>query len=88
MGQYNWKEIDFPAQQKDWKKFELINRWIALNILFAPYGTEKIRLAYKSKQNLKRENQVILLMNTDDEKLHYLAVRSLSALIREITLSQ
>ena len=53
-----------------------------------PYGTEKIRLAYKSKQNLKRENQVILLMNTDDEKLHYLAVRSLSALIREITLSQ
>ena len=42
--QYNWKEIDFPSKQKDWKNFELNNKTIALNILFVPYNTEKIRL--------------------------------------------
>ena len=42
-----------------------------------PYGTEEIRHAYKSKHNLKRENQVILLMITDTEKWHYLAVKKL-----------
>ena len=28
--QYNWKEISFPSYQKDWKKFELNNKSIAL----------------------------------------------------------
>ena len=50
-----------------------------------PYNTEKIRHAYKLKYILKRENQVILLMITDGEKWHYLAVKSLSALFRKIT---
>ena len=58
---------------------------IALNILYVPHNTEKIRHAYKSKYNLTRENQVILLMITDGEKWHYLAVKSLVALFREIT---
>ena len=53
--------------------------------MYVPYNTEKIRHAYKSKYNLNRENQVILLMITDGEKWHYLAVKSLSALFREIT---
>ena len=53
--------------------------------MFVPYNTEKIRLAYKSKCNTKRKNQVILLMITDGKKWHYLAVKSLSALIRGIT---
>ena len=66
--EYNWKEIDFPSEQKDWKIFELNNKTISLNILFVPYNTEKIRLAYKSKHNFKRENQVILLMITDGKK--------------------
>ena len=56
-----------------------------LNILFAPYNTEKVRLAYKSKHNFKRENQVILLRITDGKKWHYLTVKSLSALFRGIT---
>ena len=42
----------------------------------------KVCHAYKSKYNLTRENQVILLMNTDGEKWHYLAVKRLSALLR------
>ena len=50
-----------------------------------PHNTEKIRHAYKSKYNLSRKNQVILLMITDGEKWHYLAVKSLVALFRGIT---
>ena len=50
-----------------------------------PHNTEKIIYAYKSKYNLTRENQVILLMITDRGKCHYLALKSLSALFREIT---
>ena len=84
INQYNLKEADFPSEQKDWKKFELNNKSIALNILFAPCNTEKIRLEYKSKYNTKRKNQIILLMITDRKKWHYLAVKSLSALLRGI----
>ena len=83
--QCNWKEIDFPSHSKDWKKFEQNNKTIALNILFVPHNTEKIRLAYKSKHNFKRENQVILLMITDGKKWDYLTVKSLSALLKGIS---
>ena len=50
-----------------------------------PHNTEEICHAYKSKYNLTRENQVILLTITDGEKWHYLAVKKLSALLRVIT---
>ena len=50
-----------------------------------PHNTKEIRHAYKLKHNLNRENQVILLMITDGEKWHYLAVKSLPALFRGIT---
>ena len=65
--QQDWKETGFPAQQKDWKKFELKNKTIAL-ILFVPRKTEKLRLAYNSKYNLIRKNQVMLLMITNGKK--------------------
>ena len=68
INQYDWKEIDFAAQQKGWKKFGINNKSIARNILFALYNTEKIILAYKSKYNTKREYQGILLMITDGKK--------------------
>ena len=96
--QYYWEGMDFPSGIKDWKKFEQNNKTIALNILFVPHNTKAIRLAYKSKDNRKRENQVVLLMITDGKKRHYLAlksvrttngynrpVRSLSRLLRRIT---
>ena len=82
--QYNWKDIDFPAMSKDWKKVELNNE-IALNILYVPHNTRKIHVAYKSKHNLTRENQIILLMITDGEKWHYLTVKNLFGLLRGIT---
>ena len=74
--QYNWEGIDFPSGIKDWKKFERNNKTIALNILYIPPNTKTINLAYKSKYNRKRENQVVLLMITNGEKWHYIALRS------------
>ena len=76
--QYNWNDKDFPSTNKDWKKFELNNESI-------PHKTGKIHLAYKSKHNLTRENQVILLMITNGEKWRYTAVTRLSGLLRGIT---
>ena len=67
--------------------FKLNNKSIELNVLYVPEGEKTIRHAYKSKHNLKRENQVILLMISDGEKWHYLTVRSLSALLKGITLN-
>ena len=55
------------------------------NILYVPHNTKEIGHAYKSKYNFNRENQVTLLMITDGEKWHYLAVKRLSALFRGIT---
>ena len=75
IGHYNGNEIYFPSTCKDWKKFESKNQSIALNILYMPHNTEKICHGYKSKYNLTHENQVILLMITDGEKWHYLAVK-------------
>ena len=80
--QYNWNEIDFPSTGKDWKKFESNNKSIALNILYVPHTTEKVRHACKSKYNLTRENQVILLMITDGEKWHYHALKMIVCTIQ------
>ena len=38
-----------------------------------------------SKHNFKRQNQVILLMITDDKKWHHFTVKSLSVILRETT---
>ena len=65
--QYNWNNTEFRSHKKDWKKFESNNKSIALNILYVPYNTEKIRHAYKSKHNLN-SNQIIPLMINDGEK--------------------
>ena len=47
-----------------------------------PHNTKSINLAYKSKYNRKRKNQVVLLMITNSEqsneadKWHYVALKS------------
>ena len=59
---------------------------IALNILFLPYSTKKIRPAYISKYNHKQDNQVILLRITNNDKnWHYLTVKSIPKLLNGIT---
>ena len=82
--EYDWKDIDFPSTSKDCKKFELNNE-VALNILYVPHNTKKVEIAYKSKHNLAREKQVILLMISNGENWHYLLVKSLSGLLTGIT---
>ena len=79
--QYNWKDIDFPPTNKDWRKLELDND-IALNILYILHNTKKIKLAYRSKNNLTCDKQVILLMITDGEKWLYLTVKILPGLLK------
>ena len=49
-----------------------------------PHNTKKINIADKSKHNLTREKQVILLMISNGEKWHYLTVKNLSGLLRGI----
>ena len=46
---YNWQDINFPAAKKDWNKFETNNKNIGLNILYVPFNTKKVEIAYKSK---------------------------------------
>ena len=83
---HNWKNIEFPSHSKDWIKFEQNNKTIALNILFVPYNTKQIRQAYISKYNDERDNQINLLMITDGtNNWHYLAVKSISSLLRGVT---
>ena len=84
INQYNWKDIDFPSISKDWRKFELNNE-VVLNVLYVSRNTGKIQVAYKSKNNLTCDKQVILLMITDGEKWHYLTVKNLPGLLRGIT---
>ena len=84
--QYNWKDIDFPATSKDWKKLKSNNK-IALNISHVPHNIKKMQVAYKSKHNLTCDKQVILLMISNGEKWHYLVVKKLPGLLRGITSS-
>ena len=58
--------MDFPSDPKYWKKCEQNNETIAVNISYVPHKTKQIiEVAYKSKYNRLRENQVVLLMITD-----------------------
>ena len=59
------------------------NETIVLNVLYIPYDTKTICVAYKSKYNNKRKKQVILLMITNGKKQHYLAVTDISALFQK-----
>ena len=74
---YNWEDIDFSSASKDWKKFECNNE-VVLNILYVPYNTKKINIAYKSKNNLTQKRQIISLMISDGQKWHYLVVKNVS----------
>ena len=62
INQYNWKDIKFPSDIEDWKKFEQNNKETALNILFAPHNKEEIWPTYILKHNTKHKNHVILLL--------------------------
>ena len=52
INRYDWSRINFPSHVADWKKFELNNKSVALNVLYVLYGEKTIRHSYKSKYNL------------------------------------
>ena len=57
-----------------------------LQLIFYTYPIIlKKNIAYKSKNNLTQERQIILLMISDGQKWHYLVVKNLSGLLRGIT---
>ena len=85
MPKYNWDNINFPAQRKDWERFERQNEHIALNIFSVPYAKKTVEIQYKSKYNRARPDQVNLLMITDNENWHYLAITSTPSLFGGIT---
>ena len=62
------KETNFPSHVKDWKKFEINNKIIAINALFSSNKRKEIRQAHKSKHDFRHEHMVILLMITDGKK--------------------
>ena len=83
---YNWDDINFPAGHKDYSAFERNNRDITLNIIYVPHNTKQIEQAYISKHNNERDTHVNLLMIIDGTgNSHYLAVKSISRLLRGIT---
>ena len=65
------------------KKIEKNNLTIVLNVF--QIKNEKTHSAYVSKQNSKREKQVILLMISNGQGCHYMAVKKFSAILKEIT---
>ena len=79
--QYDWKERNFPSNIKDWNEFEKNNEIIALNIVYVPYSTEEVRHACKSKYNLERKNQLILLMITDGKKMAFSCCKKIVCII-------
>ena len=83
---YNWKKINFPSGQKDWKTFERNNKDIALNIFSAHTTDKKLNLIRKSDYNHKRQHIVDLLMITDNQNnWHYLTIKNMKRLIRGVT---
>ena len=90
----NWDSIDFPAGHKDYSAFQKNN--IAINIhcnkhtiiLYVPHNTKQIKQAYISKHNNERDTHANLLMITDGTgNWYYLAAKSISGLLRGITLN-
>ena len=85
---YNWNDISFPTEQKDWDKFERTNKDIALNILSAYSTKKKINIVKTSKHNNRRKHKVILLIISDeDNNSHYICVKNLKALCRDVFLN-
>ena len=82
---YNWDNIDFPAGHKDSSAFEENNNDIAINILYVPYKTKEIRQAYISKHNKTRNIHVNLMITDGTGNWHYLAIKSISGLLRGVT---
>ena len=59
IGKYDWQEINFPSEAKDWKNFEMSTKLIAVDDLFPPQYRKNKTIAI-SKHKLERPKQLIL----------------------------
>ena len=57
INKYNWKGIEFPAEPKDWKKFEQNNKTIALKIYYI-YLTILNKYAVCINQNMTMNTKI------------------------------
>ena len=78
---FDWNNINFPPQEQDYKSFEMNDKSIAMNVL--QEVERKISHLYKSELNKTRENHVILLILSDHQKQHYVAVKNLNSLLKD-----
>ena len=87
INKYNWDQIQCPATNKDWETFEKNNPDVALNVLFVDLENKekKVYQSFISKFNLSRNKIADILILRDNEKSHYVAIKSLPALLRGIT---
>ena len=56
INKYDWSDINFSAEQKDWDRFERNNNNVALNILSAQSTKKKLNIIRTSKFNNEREH--------------------------------
>ena len=81
ISKYNCKVINYPSGKDDLKNFEKKKPTIALNLFFVK--EMNIHPAYISKHNSNYE-KLVLSMILNEEGSHYLAVKKLLALLREM----
>ena len=78
---YNWEGINYPSEKDDWKITEKNNLTIGFNVLYGK--KEKIYPAFVSKHNSNCEKQVILLMISNRQGSHYLALKTPISIIKK-----
>ena len=80
---YNWEGINYLSKIEEWKKCKQNN----LTIVSMFCILKKIRICLHFKTNSNCKKQIILLIITINEKegWHYLVVKNLLALSRQIT---
>ena len=83
---YNWKGLDFPVTGRNIDKFKKSNKDIAVNVLYIHQKEEgkskgKIVILRRSDGDITHDKVVNLLLITDDEKLQYTCIKSLSGLL-------
>ena len=73
--EFNWNGIDFPTSYKDIKRFECMNK-ITVNVLAVE--DRKIYICRKGNEH----NRVVnLMLITEGNRKHYIAIKSLSRLL-------
>ena len=73
INKYKWEGIHVPSEKDDWKRFEKYNVTISLNVSYTK--KQKIYPAFVSKHNSNRAKPVTILMISNKDKWHDLAVK-------------